>query len=290
MARGAETRRSSYLVVVCRQPSISRELEHELAQRWTKHGDTSARDLLVRTQLQSVVTIARRYRRASGATLNELIAEGNFGLVKAISKFDPERGTRFATYAIYWIRSYISQYLVRSRSLVTTGVQSKALSKIRRTRQKIIGANGQESDVNDQIAERLGLAPKRLHSLLERMEVHDVPWDAPADHTTSGAVSGMVHSAEASAEERLLAAETGKRLSTAVAHVMSKLDARERYIVEQRLMAPREEALSLAELGRRFGVSRERARQLELRALRKVKVGLNRLSIDADSMADRDAA
>jgi RNA polymerase sigma-32 factor len=290
MARRTETGRSSCLTVACRQAAISREQEHELAHRWTKHGDTSARDLLVRTQLRNVVTIARRYRRASSATLNELIAEGNFGLVKAISKFDPERGTRFASYAVYWIRSYISQYLVHSRSLVTTGVQSKALSRIRRTRQQIIGANGEDDNVNDQIAERLGLAPKRLHSLLERMDVHDVPWDATTDDVTNGTVSRIVYSPDASAEERLSAAEAGQQLSTAVSHVVSRLDMRERYIVEQRLMASQDEALSLAEIGRRFGISRERARQLEVRAVRKVKAGLDGLSIGADSRGDRDAA
>jgi RNA polymerase sigma-32 factor len=122
------------------------------------------------------------------------------------------------------------------------------------------------------------------------MDVHDVPWDAATDDTPNGPISGIVPSPVASAEERLVAAETGERLSKAVAQVVSKLDVRERYIVEQRLMAPRDEALSLAEIGRRFGVSRERARQLEFRALRKVKVGLDRLSIGADSGTERDAA
>jgi RNA polymerase sigma-32 factor len=290
MARRTELGRPSCLTVARRQPTISREQEHELAQRWTKHGDTSARDLLVRTQLRSVVAVARRYRRASGATLNELIAEGNFGLVKALSKFDPERGTRFATYAVYWIRSYISQYLLHSRSLVSTGVQSKVISKVRRTRQEIVGANGEDGNVNDLIAERLALTSERLQSLLERMEVQDVSWDATTEDATNGLVSGIVQAPGPSAEERLVAAETGKRLSEAISHVVSKLDARERYIVEQRLMAPRDEALSLAEIGRRFVISRERARQLEARALRKVKVGLARFSIGADSRADRDAA
>lgn len=290
LGQGTETGSSSSVTIARRQPTISREQEHELAQRWTQHGDTSARDLLVRTQLRNVVAIARRYRRASGATLNELIAEGNFGLVKALTKFDPERGTRFSTYAVYWIRCYISQYLVQSRSLVTTGVQSKTLSKIRRTRQEIIGGNGNQDNVNDQIAERLALSSERLHSLLERMDVHDVPWDATTDDATSAPISAITQAPGKSAEESLLAAETGQRLSKAVSRVVSRLDVRERYIVEQRLMAPRDEALSLAEIGRRFGISRERARQLEARALRKAKAGLSRWSIDADSGADRNAA
>src|SRR5882724_8413266 len=193
--------------------TFSREQEYELVRRWSKHGDTSARDLLVRAQSQHVVAIARRYKRYTSATLNELVAEGNFGLVRALSKFDPERGTRFATYAVYWIRAYISQHLVRSRSLVSSGIQSKALSRIRRTREQIVRACGESGNVNDQVAERLALAPEKLHSLLERMGAHDVPWDATTEDAASGALAGLVDSPWVSAEERLIAAETGDRLA-----------------------------------------------------------------------------
>ncbi|HTA94194.1 MAG TPA: sigma-70 family RNA polymerase sigma factor [Polyangiaceae bacterium] len=267
--------------------TISPEQEHDLAQRWVKFGDKSARDLLVRAQFQHVYATARRYKHHTSATLNELIAEGNFGLVKALSKFDPDRGTRFATYAVYWIRSYISQYLVRSRSLVSSGTQSKALARVRRTRDAIIRAGGETDDVNEQVAARLAVTPEKLHSFLERMEAHDVPWDATTEGATRAPLSGR-DSLSYDAEERLIAAETGERLSKAVALVVSNLDRRERYIVQQRLMAAREEALSLAEIGRRFGVSRERARQLELRALRKVRAGLACLSQDA--FVERPAA
>jgi RNA polymerase sigma-32 factor len=287
MARMTETRSSSPLSVAYRQPAISREREQELANRWRELGDTAARDLLVRAQLRHVVAIARRYRRYSGVTLEELIAEGNFGLVKALAKFDPDRGTRFVTYAVYWIRAYISQYLVRTKSLVTAGVQSKALSKIRRAREEIARAKGDGGNVNEQISERLGMSPRKLHSLLERMDVRDVPWDPTIEDLPGGSLSESTESHWASAEEAMISTQTGKRLSKALSLVVSKLDERERYIVQRRLMAYREEELTLADIGRHFGVSRERARQLEARAMRKVKVGLARSSL---GVVDRHAA
>src|SRR5258706_9851462 len=134
MTRTNTASSADYLALVRQCPRLSREREHELALRWQAHGDTSARDLLIRSQLRNVVTIARRHRHETCATVDELIAEGNFGLIQALAKFDPNQGTRFVTYAVYWIRASISQYLTRSRSLVASGVQSKLLAKIRRER------------------------------------------------------------------------------------------------------------------------------------------------------------
>jgi RNA polymerase sigma-32 factor len=290
MARLTDTRSSSTLAVAFRQPAISREREQELARRWRELGDTSARDLLVRAQLRHVVAIARRYRRSSGVTLEELVAEGNFGLVKALAKFDPDRGTRFVTYAVYWIRAYISQYLVRTKSLVAAGAQSKILSKVRRAREEIVKATGESVSLNEQISDRLAMSPAKLHSFLERMDVRDVPWDPTVEDMPSGRISEEAESSWASAEERIVSAETGNRLFTVVSLVVSKLDERERYIVQRRLMACREEELTLADIGRHFGVSRERARQLEARAMRKVKVGLARCSRDVDLLVNRHAA
>ena len=289
MARTTETGPGNSLAVAHRQPVISRELERELAQRWRDHGDTAARDLLVRSQLRNVVEIARRYRRYSGATLDDLIAEGNFGLVKALAKFDPERGTRFVTYAVYWIRAYMLQYLVRTRSMVTTGVKSKVLSRIRRAREEIVKANGEGTDVDEQIAQRLALSPVRLRSLLERMEVHDVSWDPATQDTPGGSLASSL-SLSSSVEDTVMAAETGMWLTSAVSAVLSKLDERERFIIEQRLMAHSEDELSLADIGRHFGVSRERARQLEARAMRKVKAGLAQASLGMDMLVSRRAA
>lgn len=281
MSRVAGTFSFNALSSAQREPPVSRERERELAQRWCEGGDRSARDLLVRAQLRHVVAIARRYRRHSGATLEELVAEGNFGLVRALDKFDPDRGTRFVTYAVYWIRAYISQYLVRTRSLVASGVRSRALSKIRLAQEDIAKAGGDSANLNEQIAQRLTLSSDKLHSLLERMNVRDQPWDPHAEDIPEGWGRGSAQLLSSDAEERMMSAETNARRVKAISHALSQLDDRERFIVQQRLMAHPEDELSLADIGRHFGVSRERARQLESRALRKVKHGLVR-SLGAD--------
>jgi RNA polymerase sigma-32 factor len=274
MARIIETGRSSSLSVAFRHPQYTREQERELAQRWRQDGDTRARDLLARAQLRHVVSIARRYRRYGSASVEELIAEGNFGLVRALDKFDPDRGTRFVTYAVYWVQAYISQYLLRSRCIVSAGVQSKVLSRVRRARDQILKVNDGIASVNEQVAARLELSPRKLHELLERLDVRDVPWDHATETTSDASTAGTSEPLWVNGEDALVSAESRARLSNAISLVLATLDERERYIVQRRLMAPREDELSLAEIGRHFGCSRERARQLEARALRKVKTGL----------------
>jgi RNA polymerase sigma-32 factor len=277
-----------YLVLVHQIPKLSRERERELAKRWRDHADTAARDELVQSQLRHVVAIARRYRRDTGATLQELIAEGNFGLLRAMKKFDADRGTRLVTYAAYWIRAYISQYVIRSRSLVATGVQSKLLSKIRRERAKAAMLSGEEASADKLIAAQLALSPDKLRSLTERLDVRDLPWDINTEDVLSARFLEAHESP--SAEESSLSREARQHISVAISCALSNLDERERYIVKRRLMAHRDEQLSLAEIGRRFRVSRERARQIEARALRKLKVALIRSPAHAQWLAHRFAA
>jgi RNA polymerase sigma-32 factor len=285
----ARTIENTYLALVHRIPKLSREREHELARRWREHGDSLACDELVRSNLRHVVAVARRFRRETSVTFEELVAEGNFGLLQALSKFDPERGTRFVTYAVYWIRAYISQYLIRSRSLVTTGVQSKLLSKIRRGRARAL-ASGEGLNADSQLAEQLALTPDKLRSLVERLDVRDVSLDVHSDDAINGRFAEVLESPLLSAEEKALSVEASRRLSGAVSRALSTLDARERYVVERRLMAHPDEQLSLAEIGRRFSFSRERARQIEARAMRKLKVVLRRSPAGADWIAYRAAA
>lgn len=288
MARSIQVKSAGYLSTVQCTPKLSREREYELAVRWRRDGDTSARDLLIRGNLRHVVAIARRQRRQGSVTLEELIAEGNFGLLHALAKYDPERGTRFVTYAAFWIRAHMFQYLVRAKSLVTTGVHSKAFSRIKRVREAA-RANGSGSDGDEEIAARLTLSPEKVRSLTERLNIGDVPWDESIAGVSGGG-SGALQSREPSPEERLLDAETSTQRRHAVTQVVAQLDDRERYIVEQRLMAQREEQLSLADIGRHFRVSRERARQLETRALHKLKVALLRSAVGADLRAGSKAA
>ena len=278
-----------YAFLVHQAPKLSRERELELALRWRDHADTAARDELVRSQLRYVVAIARRYRRGAGAALDELIAEGNFGLVQALRKFDPDRGTRFVTYAAYWIRAYISQYLIRSRSLVTAGVHSKLLSKVRRERAKTAGSTGEESNADGQLALQLAVTPEKLRSLVERLDLRDVPWDTFSEDAL-GAHFLEPQQGALNAEQAALCTEAEEHLSIVVSGALSKLDDRERHIVQQRLMAHPDEQSSLADVGRHFRISRERARQLEARAIGKLKIALKHSPAAVEWIAQRVAA
>jgi RNA polymerase sigma-32 factor len=262
---------------------LTRAQELELSLRFRFSGDLSARDELVRSQLATVATIARTYRRYS-STLDELIAEGNFGLVHAIAKFDPERGTRFVTYAAYWIRAYILAHLQRSKTLVSSGVHSKLLSRLRRERNKLTNLLGEGAATEASIAERLNVSPEKLRSLSERLDLRDLPLHEDSADST-GDRTGSLVATSPTGEETLLVSETRQRVQKAVALAIKGLDAREQYIVRHRLMAHPEDELSLAEIGRNLGVSRERARQLEVRAKRKIKSGLARGS-DVVSWSD----
>lgn len=262
---------------------LSRELEHTLALRWREQGDTSARDALVDSQLRNVVAIASRYRRQASTSLDDLVAEGNFGVLHALTKFDPTRGTRFVTYASYWIRARISQYLLRSRTIVSTGAQSKLFAKIRRERANAALTEGQEASAESEAAER-------LRSLVERLDVRDFSWDASSEETLTSQVMEALDLFSMSAEHAIMSTEAGRQRATAISKALSKLDERERYVVERRLMAHREDELSLAEIGRRFCVSRERARQIEARAVRKLKAELLRAALGADWLVEGSAA
>jgi RNA polymerase sigma-32 factor len=245
---------------------------------------------LVRSQLRNVVIVARRYRHEACATFEELIAEGNFGLIEALAKFDPSQGTRFVTYAVYWIRAYISQYLTRSRSLVASGVRSKLFAKIRYERARIAAAPSAGGDTDELVAARLAISPQRMRSLVERLQLRDLSWDAETEDSCSGRLMEMVESLSRSPEDEVLGAEAKSQITLMVSQALPTLDARERYVVERRSMAHREEQLSLAEIGRRLSVSRERARQIEARAMRKLRAALARSGANAEWLAHPLAA
>jgi RNA polymerase sigma-32 factor len=246
--------------------------------------------LLIRSQLRNVVTIARRYNHDARVTFEELTAEGNLGLIHALAKFDPSQGTRFVTYAVYWIRAYISQYLTHSRSIVASGVRSKLFAKIRCERARIAVARSDGGDADELVAARLAISPERMRSLVERLELRDTSWDIETEDSCTGRLMEVVESLSLNPEDTVLRTEAKNQISVAVSQALSTLDARERYVVERRSMAHREEQLSLAEIGRRFRVSRERARQLEARAMRKLRVALACSGANAEWLAHPLAA
>jgi RNA polymerase sigma-32 factor len=269
---------------VAQTETLDRETELKLALAWKHQRDEAAAARLVQAHLRYVVATAVKYRRY-GVPLDELVAEGNFGLVHALSKFEPERGFRFVTYAAYWIRAYILNYIIRSWSLVGSGsgvLRSKMFFRLRRERVKLANLIGDRDAAEEALAEKLGTDREKLSNMLRRLEARDVSLDSKVFDDGSSTLLDTLPSEWQTQDEHVYDSETRGELKTWVGSAMSKLDARERYIVEQRLMADPEERLSLAEIGRTLGVSRERARQLEARAKGKLK---NRLLSDASGAA-----
>jgi RNA polymerase sigma-32 factor len=282
MARDNDPNVSRYLSMVQGFPQLDREAELALAKRWQEHGDVDAADKLVRAHLRYVVAIALKYRRY-GVPLSELIAEGNFGVVHALKKFQPERGNRFVTYAAYWIRAYILNYIIRSWSLVGAGsgaLRSKMFFRLRREKVRVLNLVGDGAAADELLATRLGLTLDQVQGMLRRLEARDVSLDAKMYEDSGTAVLDTLVSPTQDQEQSLAATGVQEKLKDAVREAVDELDDREKYIVENRLMADPEDELSLAELGRRLGVSRERARQLEARAKKKLRGRLQSVSRD----------
>ncbi len=271
---------SDYITTVHRYPKLDREQELELTRRWKETQDADVSDQIVRAHLRYVVAIALKYRRY-GLPLSELIAEGNFGLVHALAKFEPERGNRFVTYAAYWIRAYVLNYIIRSWSLVGVGsgaLRSKMFFKLRRERVRVTNLVGEGPEADRLLAERFNLPTEQISAMLRRLESRDVSLDSNVFEDSAVRMVDTLVSPDRDSEEVASAGEVGDIVRDTVRDAVRGLDERERYIVENRLMADHEDELSLAEIGRRLGVSRERARQLEARAKRKLKSRITELS------------
>jgi RNA polymerase sigma-32 factor len=263
-----------YKSLVSSLPLLDREEEVALARRFRENRDPTARDALARSQLRTVVSIALKYRRY-GIDLSELIAEGNVGLVHALSKFDPERGNRLVTYASHWIRAYILEAVLRSWSIVGGGsgaLRTKLFFKLRRERARVANLVGEGEEAERLLAERLDVEPEKLRILLQQLEIRDLRLDASAtDGDSTVRWVDTLPSLDRNQEEIALRSEAAETARDKVETALAGLDERERFIVEQRFMADPEDQLSLAEIGRTLGFSRERARQLEARARRKLR-------------------
>ncbi|HEY3592923.1 MAG TPA: RNA polymerase factor sigma-32, partial [Polyangiaceae bacterium] len=258
---------SRYIALVKDIPELTREQEVELATSWIRDGDRDAATKLVNANLRYVVAIALTYRRY-GLAVGDLIAEGNFGIVHALRKFDPARGTRFVTYAAYWIRAYILNFVIRSWSLVGVGsgpLRSKLFFRLRRERARIASLVGEGEAGTALLAERFGAPAEKVLSMARRLEARDLSLDTKVFDDGQTMLVDTLESSAQSQEERFSATEERERLRERLRGAVEALDPRERYIVEARMMADEEDELSLAEIGRRLGVSRERARQLESR-------------------------
>jgi RNA polymerase sigma-32 factor len=261
-------------------PRLSREEEHELALHAVK-GDIQAAHRLVEANLRFVIAVALQYRRY-GIPISELIAEGSLGLMLAVRKFDPDRGTRFVTYAGYWIRAYVLNLVVKSASMVGGGsgvLRSKLFFRLRRERARLASLEQDQGRVVEELAERFHVDADRMSRMLRQLDAKDVSLDVAAHPDSAHTMLDTLRDDSQNQEDELAASQQQTGLTGRLDVALESLDRRERYIVEQRIMG--EDDVSLAELGRRLGVSRERARQIEARAKRKLRKQLKELQVDA---------
>ena len=269
----AESGLSRYLGEIRRFPMLEPEEEFMLAKRWREHGDRKAAHTLVTSHLRLVAKIAMRYR-GYGMPMSEVISEGNVGLMQAVKRFEPEKGFRLATYAMWWIRAAIQEYILRSWSLVkmgTTANQKKLFFNLRKAKSKISAL--EEGDLRPDhlklIADRLGVSEQEVIEMNRRLS-GDASLNAPLrEEDESAEWQDWLADESASPEDNLAAIEEANDRHFALIDSLSVLNARERRIFEARRLA--EEPVTLEELAKEFGVSRERVRQIEVRAFQKVQ-------------------
>jgi RNA polymerase sigma-32 factor len=278
---------SHYIARVQAIQPLSREDEYQLACRVRDRDDPEAARQLVEANLRYVVAIALSYRRY-GVRLADLVSEGNVGLMIALKKFDPNRGTRFVTYAAHWIRAYVLDHVIRAWSIVGVGagpLRSKVFFRLRREKAKILASTSDAVEANERLAEKFGTTPEKITMLAHRLEARDVSLDAKVFDDGAATVLDTLPSGNVSQEEAYLGRERSSAIHECVREAVEKLDPRERFIVEVRMMADGQDELSLAEIGRRLGVSRERARQLEARAKQKIRRHLETCASELASVA-----
>ncbi|HEX16296.1 MAG TPA: sigma-70 family RNA polymerase sigma factor [Deltaproteobacteria bacterium] len=261
-----------YLEAISKYPILSPEEERELALRY-KAGDEEAGKRLVTANLRFVVKVALEYR-GYGVKLQDLIQEGNLGLIVALRHFDPSRGYRFISYAIWWIRAYIQNYIMRSWSLVkvgTTQAQKKLFYKMGRLRELEEGEGTREERLRA-LAEELKVGVEDVEEMYERIRSRDLSLDARVDEEQETTFLDFLADFAPNQEEKLADKERRQLIKRVVEDALSRLSDRERTVIEKRLMA--EEPMTLQELGQTFNVSRERVRQIELQAMKKLKKSL----------------
>jgi RNA polymerase sigma-32 factor len=266
---------SRYLNEIRRFPMLEPEEEYMLAKRWREHEDPAAAHKLVTSHLRLVAKIAMGYR-GYGLPIGEVISEGNVGLMQAVKRFEPERGFRLATYAMWWIRASIQEYILRSWSLVkmgTTASQKKLFFNLRKAKSQISAL--EEGDLRpdqvEKIATRLGVTEKDVIDMNRRMS-GDASLNAPLREEGEGEWQDWLVDDSASQENLLVdRQETDNRLG-ALRLALGVLNDRERRIFEARRLA--EDPVTLEELSGEFDISRERVRQIEVRAFEKVQAAV----------------
>nr|WP_320051321.1 RNA polymerase sigma factor RpoH [uncultured Desulfuromonas sp.] len=261
-----------YMAQINQFDPLDRETEYQLAQRYRQHNDLDAAHKLVCANLRFVVKIAYEYQ-AYGLKMIDLVQEGNIGLMKAIKKFDPDRNIRLISYAVWWIRAYIHNYIINTWSLVkigTTQARKKLFFKLKQTRDALQKL-GVDADA-DQIAKELNVSAEEVSEMSVRLGGRDSSLDAQIseDSTTSHLENLMDDGTNQ--EQRLIEHEDEIITRTRVKHALALLNEREQHIIRHRILEENKETLQ--DLAEQYGISKERVRQLEKRALEKLRNAL----------------
>jgi RNA polymerase sigma-32 factor len=269
---------SRYLSEIRKFPLLSPEEEYMLAKRWREHEEPEAARRLVTSHLRLVAKIAMGYR-GYGLPVSEIVAEGNVGLMQAVKRFEPDRGFRLATYAMWWIRAAIQEYILRSWSLVkmgTTAAQKKLFFNLRKAKSRINALD--EGDLRPEqvteIATKLAVPEEEVVNMNRRLAAPDSSLNAPLRSDSESEWQDWLADESLDQESRLAEAEEMGERHELLSAALGELTERERDIIEARRL--RDDPVTLEELSQKYGVSRERVRQIEVRAFEKLQQQMKR--------------
>ncbi len=267
--RGETTSLALFYKELRRIPKLSREEEAELARRWRDHKDFAAAQQLVMANLHAVAAIAREYRHF-GLPEMDLIQEGTLGLMHAVKRFDPDRGFRLMTYASWWVRAAIHDYILRNWSIVKVGtnkLQRRVFAGLQKARTAIAAIEGRDLD---EVAEEFGLSGRRFQEVAGAFLQRDVSLDAENEEGQPRIIS--LPASTPTPEEEVIEAEWEEVQNAQLSQALETLPERDRRIIERRHLS--EEPATLRDLAEEFGISIERVRQLEARAMKRLRGAL----------------
>lgn len=265
---------------------LEADREYQLATRWREKSDEKALHELTIAYMRLVISWAAKFRNY-GLPMPDLISEGNVGLMMAASRFDPERGVRFSTYASWWIRSSIQDYVLRNWSIVRTGTTSAQKSlffNLRRLRARIGDTGGGSMDPANRkwVSEHLRVPEREVEAMASRLSASDRSLNAPLNIDGEGEWQDFLVDETALPETQAIENNDRKRYQAWIEHALQSLSPRENFIIQKRRMS--DDSVTLAEIGAELGISKERVRQIEAQALRKLKTALEKIAGDFDRL------
>ena len=261
-----------YLAEISNHPVLSREEEHKLATKYKEDGDLEAARQLIRANLKFVVKVANEYKNY-GINPMDVIQEGNLGLMQAVKRFDPTRGYRLISYAVWWIRAYIQNYVVKTWSLVkvgTTQAQRKLFYKLRSTKNEMDLTKQQLSPEDYKLlADKLGVPDQAVIEMDKRMKTKDFSLDTEIKDKSEATHLDFLQDKQLDQENLISKAQEEEVVQEGLSDALEILSDREKYIIKNRVLS--ESPLTLEEIGQKYEISRERVRQIESAALKKIR-------------------